>query len=58
MRGPNPLPMMRRRPLTSTQICTLPERAQNAAAFYEPPSGDDAPDARFSEERETRTGRD
>jgi len=50
--------MMRRRPLTSTQICTLPEPARSAAAFYEPPAGEDAPDARFAEERETRTGRD
>jgi len=58
MRGPNPLPMLRRRPLTSTQVCSLPEPARSAAAFYEPPVGEDAPDARFTEEREIRTGRD
>ena len=37
MRGPSPLPMLRRRPLTATQVCPLPEREPNAAAFYEPP---------------------
>lgn len=58
MRGPTPLPMLRRRPLTATPICTLPERAQSAAAFYEPPLGEEPQDARFSEERETRTVRD
>ncbi|UPY36132.1 hypothetical protein [Sediminicoccus sp. KRV36] len=41
MRGPIHLPMLRRRPLTATQICKLPEQAPNAAAFYEPPHGGD-----------------
>ena len=40
MRGPSPLPMLRRRSTTATQICTLPERAPRAAAFYEPPHGE------------------
>jgi hypothetical protein len=44
--------MLRRRPLTATQICTLPERAANAAAFYEPPRGDEPKEVRPSDERD------
>lgn len=48
MRGPIPMPMVRRRILTATQVCTLPETAPRAAAFYEPPAEDaqDAPQER------------
>ena len=53
--------MLRRRPLTATQICTLPEQAPGAAAFYEPPRGafheplhgGEPQDARLTEDRET-----
>ena len=44
--------MLRRRPLTATQICTLPERAPSAAAFYEPPRGDESPELRPTDERD------
>lgn len=44
--------MLRRRPLTATQICTLPEKSQGAAAFYEPPHGEAKPEPRHSEERD------
>lgn len=44
--------MLRRRPLTATQICTLPEKALNAAAFYEPPRGEREPESRHDEERD------
>ena len=56
MRGPSPLPMMRRRSTTATQICTLPEREPSAAAFYEPPHGKAQPDARFGDERQASPG--
>lgn len=45
--------MLRRRPLTATQICTLPEKSPGAAAFYEPPHGEDLTDSRNNEERDT-----
>jgi len=41
--------MVRRRSLTATQICTLPEISPRAAAFYEPPiedAQDNAPQER------------
>ena len=44
--------MLRRRPLTATQICTLPEPSPSAAAFYEPPRGGESQDARVAEERD------
>lgn len=46
--------MLRRRPLTATQICTLPEQAQRAAAFYEPPR-DEQPQLppRLADDRDT-----
>lgn len=46
--------MLRRRPLTATQICTLPEQAQRAAAFYEPPR-DEQPQQpiRLTDDRDT-----
>jgi hypothetical protein len=46
--------MLRRRPLTATQICTLPERAERAAAFYEPPR-DQVPQqpTRLTDDRDT-----
>ncbi|MEI6159541.1 MAG: hypothetical protein WCP77_06895 [Roseococcus sp.] len=52
MRGPSTLPMLRRRPLTATQVCTLPEQAPGAAAFYEPPRGGEREDERLNEERD------
>jgi hypothetical protein len=53
--------MLRRRPLTATQICTLPEQAPRAAAFYEPPRaafleplrGEEPQDIRLTEDRDT-----
>lgn len=46
--------MLRRRPLTATPICTLPERAERAAAFYEPPRDEQPqPLPRLSDERDT-----
>ena len=48
--------MLRRRPLTATQICTLPEQAPRAAAFYEPPRGEplrEPQDTRLTEDRDT-----
>ncbi len=44
--------MLRRRPLTATQICALPEKSPGAAAFYEPPHGETQPEPRHSEERD------
>jgi hypothetical protein len=44
--------MLRRRPLTATQICTLPEKSPGAAAFYEPPHGENLPDSHRNEERD------
>ncbi len=44
--------MLRRRPLTATQICTLPEKSPGAAAFYEPPRGEALPEPRHNEEHD------
>jgi hypothetical protein len=47
--------MLRRRPLTATQICTLPEQAPRAAAFYEPPRDEQPPQPtlRLNEDHDT-----